>query len=116
MDERLRIARIAQSVTPVTVIYLTISTQSRVATLHLVVHELLAVLVVPVVIAMPAPHGPGGAECREPGVTVAHRTRQVLRVGLPEAWRIPTNIVTHCVTARAVISHYKQQEKFPLPA
>jgi hypothetical protein len=34
--------------TPVTVIHLTASTQSRVATLHLIVHELLAILVVPV--------------------------------------------------------------------
>jgi hypothetical protein len=68
MDECLGIARIAQSVTPVTVIYLTASTQSRVAILYLVIYELLAVLVVPVVIAMSAPHGRGGAECREPGV------------------------------------------------
>jgi hypothetical protein len=59
MDELLRIARIAQSVTPVTVIHSTASAQSRVATLHLIVHELLALLVVPVAIAMPAPHGFG---------------------------------------------------------
>jgi hypothetical protein len=47
MDELLRIARITQSVTPVTVIHSTASAQSRVATLHLIVHELLAFLVVP---------------------------------------------------------------------
>ena len=35
MDELLRIARIAQSVTPVTVIHSTASAQSRVAALHL---------------------------------------------------------------------------------
>jgi hypothetical protein len=62
----LRVARIVQSVTLVTVIHLTASAQSRVATLHLIVHELL-------VIAMPAPHGRGGAHCREPDVRVAHR-------------------------------------------
>jgi hypothetical protein len=38
----LRIARIAQSVTLVTVIHSTASAQSRVATLHLIVHNLLA--------------------------------------------------------------------------
>ena len=48
-------AKIAQSVTPVTVIHLTASAQSRVATLHLIIHELLAFLAVPVAIAMPAP-------------------------------------------------------------
>src|SRR5271163_4194314 len=47
MDELLRIARIAQSVTPVTVIHSTASAQSRVATPHLIVHELLAFLMVP---------------------------------------------------------------------
>jgi hypothetical protein len=74
----LRIARIAQSVTPMTVTYLTASAQSRVATLHLIVHELLAVLVVSVEIAMPAPHARGGAECREPDVRVGwgHQTPQ----------------------------------------
>jgi hypothetical protein len=82
----LRIARIAQSVTPVTVIHLTASAQSRVATLHLIVHELLAVLVVSVVIAMPAPHGRGGAECREPGVTVAHRRSHVVISTSGSAW------------------------------
>jgi hypothetical protein len=37
----------------VTVIHLTTSAQSQVATLHLIVHELLAVLVALAVIAMP---------------------------------------------------------------
>jgi hypothetical protein len=55
MDELLRIARIAQSVTPVTVIHSTASAPSRVATLHPIVHKLLAFLVVPVAIAMPTP-------------------------------------------------------------
>jgi hypothetical protein len=40
-----------------TAIHLTASVQSRVATLHLIVHDLLAVLVVSVVIAMQARHG-----------------------------------------------------------
>ena len=51
MDELLRIARIAQSVTLLTVIHSTASAQSRVATLHLIVYELLAFLVVPVAVA-----------------------------------------------------------------
>jgi hypothetical protein len=56
MDELPRIARIAQPVRPVTVIHSTASAQSRVATLHLIVHKLLEFLVVPVAIVMPAPH------------------------------------------------------------
>ena len=68
-----RIARIAQSVTPVTVIHSTASAQSRIATLHLIIHELLAFLVVPVEIAMPAPPGIGDRIGRGAGVIVAHR-------------------------------------------
>ena len=39
--------RIARIVTPVIVIHSTASAQSRVATMHLIIHELLAFLVVP---------------------------------------------------------------------
>ena len=67
-----RIAKIAQSVTPMTVIHSTTSAQSRIATLHLIVHELLAFLVVTVEIAMPAPPGIGDRIGRA-GVIVAHR-------------------------------------------
>jgi hypothetical protein len=70
----LRIVRIAQSVTPVTVIHPTTSAQSQVATLHLFARELLAILVVPVAIAMPAPHDIGG----RPAVRNANR-RLLLR-------------------------------------
>jgi hypothetical protein len=59
MDELLRIARIAQSATSVTVIHSTVSVQSRVAAPHLIVHKLPAFLVVPTAITMPAPHGIG---------------------------------------------------------
>jgi hypothetical protein len=37
----------------VTVTHLTTNAQSQVATMHLIVHELLAILVAPAVIAMP---------------------------------------------------------------
>jgi hypothetical protein len=57
----------------VTVIHSTASAQSRVATLHLIVHDLPVFLVVPVVIAMPAPHGIGDRIGRGADVTVAHR-------------------------------------------
>src|SRR5277367_5603399 len=67
--------RIARIVTPVIAIHSTASAQSRVATLHLIVHELLAFLVVPVAIVMPAPHGIGDRIGRGADVTVAHRTR-----------------------------------------
>ena len=71
----LGIVRIAQSVTPVTVIHSTASAQSRVATLHLFAHELLAFLVVPLAIAMSAPHGMGGRGkiCCGPDVRIANR-------------------------------------------
>jgi hypothetical protein len=58
-DGGLRIVRIAQSVTPVTVIHSIASAQSRVTTLHLIAHELLVFLVVPLATAVPAPHGIG---------------------------------------------------------
>jgi hypothetical protein len=70
-----RIARIAQSVTPVTVVHLTASAQSRVATLHLIVHELLAFLVVSVVIAMPAPARHRRPHCRGCQSGPPHPTR-----------------------------------------
>jgi hypothetical protein len=74
MDKLLRIGRIAQSVTPVTVTHLTGSDRSRVTTLHLIVHELLALLVA---IAMPAPQSVGA------GVGVAHRNGPKFRSWQP---------------------------------
>jgi hypothetical protein len=65
----LGIVRIAQSVTPVTVIHPTASAQSQVATLHLFARELLKILVVPVAIAMLAPHGIGS----RPAVRIVNR-------------------------------------------
>jgi hypothetical protein len=59
----------------VTVIHSIANAQSRVATLHLIIHELLVFLVVPVDTAMPAPHGIGERIGRGADVTVAHRTR-----------------------------------------
>jgi hypothetical protein len=53
----------------VTVIHPTASAQSQVATLHLFARELLAILVVPVAIAMLAPHGIGG----RPAVRIVNR-------------------------------------------
>src|SRR5271170_7086434 len=72
--------RIARIVTPVIAIHSTASAQSRVATLHLIVHELLAFLAVPV---MPAPHGIGD---RGASVRSAHRTPQrSARTGVVQA-------------------------------
>jgi hypothetical protein len=81
MDELLRIARIAQSVTPVTVIHSTANAQSRVATLHLIVHELIAFLLVLVAIAMPAPHGIGDQIGHGAAVRLARRTQHPTRAG-----------------------------------
>src|SRR2546421_13088007 len=83
---------------PVTVIHSTASAQSRVATLHVIVHELLAFLVVAVAIAMPAPHGASGDRIsRGAGVPVAHRRessakppqfkRGLCSCDSPPAWR-----------------------------
>jgi hypothetical protein len=58
----------------VTVIHTTASAQSRVATLHLIVHDLHSILVVPVAIVMPAPHGIGDRIGHGADVTVAHRS------------------------------------------
>ena len=59
-----------------TVIHSTASAQSRVATLHLIVHELLAFLVVPSGNRDASPRTASGDRIgRGAGVPVAHRTR-----------------------------------------
>jgi hypothetical protein len=78
----LRIARIAQLVTPVTVIHLTARAQSRVATLHLIVHELIAFLVVSVAIA-----GTGVRLALRSGVTLPQVTA---KIDPPESSRATT--------------------------
>jgi len=64
INKLLRIVRIAQSVTPVTIIHLTTNTQSLVATLHLIIYKLLVYLVVPIIIAIPTPRNIGRSHLR----------------------------------------------------